>query len=291
MPGAAYDFGTTTGEPSDRCGPPRRAPSVVDVAEHEDEKPAEEKAPDQVWELDVDGRAHRVEASGSVKHRVRWLVDGVEVGAKASTSEKIKLSAAGQELLVVHSTMGSPRRASVGSTDLAPHPGSPAAAHEQRVLEHPTRYSALAGLGGVGKVVVPIVVTAVAAVVWRWIRPLLPDLPAIPWPDLPSLPSIPWPDLPSIPWPDLPDLPGPPRPARVAGVAARQRRLRGAGGGGPGAGPARDQQAPRPGRPTPHPWGRRRSCAMMAPWTPVPDSPPSPPTSSTSRRSSRPTTR
>jgi hypothetical protein len=179
----------------------------VDVAEHEDEKPAEEKAPDQVWELDVDGRTHRVEASGSVKHRVRWLVDGVEVGAKASTSEKIKLSAAGQELLVVHSTMGSPRRASVGSTDLAPHPGSPAAAHEQRVLQHPTRYSALAGLGGVGKVVVPIVVTALAAVVWRWVRPLLPDLPAIPWPDLPSLPSIPWPDLPSIPWPDLPDLP------------------------------------------------------------------------------------
>lgn len=162
--------------------------------------------PGQVWEHDIRGRTHRVEASGSVNHRVRWWVDGVEVASKTSTQEKIRLRAVDQELLVIHSTMGTPHRATVAGIDLTPHPGSRAAAFEQRVLDHPNRYAALAGLSGVGKVVVPIVVTALVGLVWRLVRPLLPDLPAIPWPDLPDLPAIPWPDLPSIPWPDLPDV-------------------------------------------------------------------------------------
>ncbi len=67
--------------------------------------------------------------------------------------------------------------------------------------EHPTRYALIATVGGVAKVVVPILLTLVA--VRFAVRIPWPDLP---FPDLPDLPSVPWPD---IPWPDLPSIPCP----------------------------------------------------------------------------------
>jgi hypothetical protein len=59
-------------------------------------------------------------------------------------------------------------------------------------------------LGGVAKIVVPIILAALAARL-AFALPLPDwDLPRIPWPDLPSIPR---PDLPSIPWPDW-SMPG-----------------------------------------------------------------------------------
>ena len=164
-------------------------------------------AEDQIWTLTREGREHRVESSGSTVHRVRWLVDDEVVAEKKSMDEKVNLEHEGQRLTVVHSTLGAPRRAtlgadptgSLGGVDLDPAPGSPAASYDRKVLDHPTRYAVIATLGGVAKVVLPILIGLVAvrfAVNIPW--------PSIPFPDLPS---IPFPDLPSIPFPDLPDLP------------------------------------------------------------------------------------
>ncbi|MBJ7358759.1 hypothetical protein [Nocardioides sp.] len=173
----------------------------------------------QVWTLDHQGRAHRVEASGSSTHQVRWLVDGAEAGEKKSWDEKVALDGAELGTVVVRfSTLGRPRRATwfgpdedaqalagVGGVDLVPAEGSAAAAYEAKVREHPGRYAVLATAGGVATVVVPLVLGLLVvrfAVSIDW-----PDLPLPDLPDLPDLPEIPWPDLPSVPWPDLP---GPP---------------------------------------------------------------------------------
>jgi hypothetical protein len=170
----------------------------------------------QVWTLAHDGRTHRVEASGSSAHQVRWLVDGESAAEKKSWDEKVSLDGAELGTVVVRfSTLGRPRRATwfapgedaqalagVGGVDLVPAEGSAAAAYEEKIRLHPGRYAALATAGGVAKVVVPLLLGLLAirlAVNIPW-----PDLP---FPDLPDLPRIPWPDLPSVPWPDLP---GPP---------------------------------------------------------------------------------
>jgi len=86
--------------------------------------------------------------------------------------------------------------AGLGGIDLVPEPGSAAAAYEDRVRLHPTRYAAIATAGGIAKVVVPLLLGLVAirfAVNIPW--------PDVPLPDLPDLPEVPWPE---IPWPDLP---------------------------------------------------------------------------------------
>lgn len=174
----------------------------------------------QVWTLRRDGRAHRVEATGSGSHHVRWLVDDAQVAEKKAWEEKLTLGGGELGTVVVRfSTLGRPRRATlfaagedaqaltgIGGVDLVPEPDSAAAAHEERVRRHPTRYAALATAGGVAKVIVPLVLGLVAvrfAVDLPW--PGLPDLP------LPDLPDVPWPDLPT---PDLP-LPDPDLPAWV----------------------------------------------------------------------------
>jgi hypothetical protein len=168
--------------------------------------------PQQIWELVVDGRAHLVEVYGSVNRRVEWYVDGALVGTEKSTEDRIRVSADDEPGLgsvgVFFSGMGKPRRATyfdpdqkgdlkalagVGGLDLVPEPGSPAAAYEERVRAHPTRYAILAAGGGVAKVVVPIVLALLAARI----------AVSIPWPDW-NLPDIPTLDLPSIPWPDIP---------------------------------------------------------------------------------------
>ena len=169
-------------------------------------------ATDQVWTLTQEGRAHRVVAGGGgLAHEVRWYVDDELVAEKKTWDDKVTVTAGEQKLRVVHSGLGTPRRATLyaadedvaaltglGGVDLVPEPGSKAAAYEDRVREHPNRYAAQATVGGVARVVVPILI---GLVVVRFAMSLpFPDLPS---PDLPELPSVPWP---SIPWPDLPDV-------------------------------------------------------------------------------------
>lgn len=170
---------------------------------------------DHVWTLDLNGRTHRVEASGSAAHRVRWLVDDDLVAEKKAWEEKLTLDGGDHgRLLVRFSGLGKARRATLfgpdedaaaltglGGVDLVPAPGSPAAAYEDRIRLHPTRYAAVATVGGVAKVVVPLLL---GLLVVRFAVDI--DWPDLPFPDLPDLPEIPWPDLPSLPLPDLPDL-------------------------------------------------------------------------------------
>lgn len=162
----------------------------------------------QVWRLTVDGRDHRVEAGTGLSHEVRWYVDDELVAEKKAMDDKLKLSSAVHgELEVRYSGLGAPRRATLGAwpggDDLVPDPGSKADLYEQRVREHPQRYAIIATVGGVAKVVVPILLAVLAA---RFAFSFDVDLP------LPDLPSIPTPDLPSIPWPSIPwpdwSLPG-----------------------------------------------------------------------------------
>ena len=173
-----------------------------------------EEPPVQVWTLSADGRRHRVEVRGSFSRRLRWYIDDDLVAERKSSEDKLRLSPHGRpELGVVgirFSGLGSPRRATlyepdetggldptaraitgVGGIDLEPAPGSPAAAHEDKVRAHPRRYAAVLALGGVAKIVVPI---SLAALVARFAFALpLPDgdLHRIPWPDLPSIPRGP----------------------------------------------------------------------------------------------------
>ena len=201
----------------------RTAPPSVDAM-------PEEKPPDQAWDLALDGRTHRVEVRGSVSRRLRWYVDGEVVAEKKTSDDKVQLAdKARPELGVVgvrFSRLGGPRRATLfepdptkdldasaraltglGGLDLAPEPGSPAARHEDQIRAHPRRYAVVAGLTGVARVVVPILLVALVgriAVSIPWPDIPWPDLPSIPWPDLPS---VPLPDLPAIPWPDW-SLPG-----------------------------------------------------------------------------------
>lgn len=172
-----------------------------------------DRDPDQVWSLALGDREHRVEARGTTIHRVRWLVDGVQVGSGTGMEERLTVKphdaeAGLGELRLVFSTLGHGRRATLvvpdePHVDLEPEPESPAARYEARVREHPRRYAALAAGGAVAKVVGGLLAVWLLAQVV--VRVPWPDwnLPAISWPDLPS---IPWPDLPAIPWPDV-DLP------------------------------------------------------------------------------------
>lgn len=193
----------------------------------------------QVWELEVNGRLHRVETStGGAPNKAIWWVDGDRIAAKsASVDDAIELSADAEHELAdelgavkVRFTWGGrPRRVThlegnrdsaatkallgIGGTDLDPEPGSPAARREEWAERHPVLASLDEIVGGAGKIVIPIALAALVPILSRllpdWDVDLpLPDLPSIPWPDI-DLPSIPWPelDLPSIPWPDI-TLPG-----------------------------------------------------------------------------------
>lgn len=179
-----------------------------------------EEDPAQVWDLTVAGVRHRVEVRGSFVRRVRWFVDGECVAEKKSSEDALRLTHPEHGTVGVwHSALGRPRRSTLfraehgapsasaraltglGGLDLTPEPGSPAAAHEARVRAHPRRYALVQTLGGVAKVVLPLVVALLLArlafsIDWPdWDLPL----PTIP------LPSIPWP---SVPWPriDLPEV-------------------------------------------------------------------------------------
>lgn len=189
----------------------------------------------QVWELEVDGRHHRVETShGDWSNKVIWWVDGERLADRSSADDSLELSAEEDHDLadevgaikVRFTGMGRPRRAThfagdrdtastralmgTGGTDLDPEPGSKAARREDFALRHPVLGGLDNVIGGAGKIVIPLVVAALLPLLRRllpdWDIDLpLPDLPSIPWPDV-DLPSIPWPDV-SIPWPDV-SLPG-----------------------------------------------------------------------------------
>ena len=194
-----------------------------------DETSAVEISDSQVWELEIDGRLHRVETStGGLANKVIWWVDGERIAEKsASVDDNVELSADKEHDLadelgavkVRFTGMGRPRRAThfdgdrgtastkalmgSGGTDLDPEPGSKAARREDWATRHPVLASLDEIIGGAGKIVIPIALAALIPILSRLLPDWDVDLPSIPWPD------IPWPDLPSIPWPDLPDIPWP----------------------------------------------------------------------------------
>ena len=174
----------------------------------------------QTWSRTIDGHDHHLEVTGEILRRFDWTVDGEEVLTRKTTDDRARLeSKTHGSLFVVHSGLGTPRRATyfapdedlggltgIGGLDLTPEAGSRAAAYERRVIDHPKRYALIETLGGAAGVVGGIAAAAVIA--WILSRISLPDID-LPMPNLPDLPDLPLPDLPSIPWPSIPwpDLP------------------------------------------------------------------------------------
>lgn len=173
----------------------------------------------QEWEIEVEGRRHRLTASPSSWSRtLEWRIDDEVVAMRKTSDDRVQLAHEGLALDVRFSALGAGRRATlhadegdgtaelkagvgVGGVDLVPAPGSPAAKREQWILDHPRLHTLRATIRGTAAIVVPLLLAALLArLAFSF------DLPDIPWPDLPS---IPWPDLPDIPWPDLPSIPLP----------------------------------------------------------------------------------
>jgi hypothetical protein len=183
------------------------------------------------WHLTVDGRVHRVEVEGTWSRTIRWYVDGELVATKRSSDDKPVLEPEqdiGTGVGLRFNALGRARRVTLfegddkvpakaqaaigtGGIDLDPEPGSPAALREQRIRDHPWRHATVATLGGVAKVVLPVLL---GLLVVRFAVNLPWPSWNIPWPDI-DLPRIPWPE---VPWPDL-DLPDWEVPAWVRWVA------------------------------------------------------------------------
>lgn len=175
----------------------------------------------QRWDLSVHGQTHRVEVQGSVFRTIRWHVDDDLVATKRTTKDNVSLEAEtdiGHALELQFDVLGHTKRATLyergdtmlervggamghGGIDLDPEPGSPAARREQRIREHPWRHTTIATVGGVAKVVVPVLL---GLLVVRFAINLPWPHWNIPWPDI-ELPRISWPDIPwpEIPWPDV----------------------------------------------------------------------------------------
>lgn len=178
---------------------------------------------EQGFEVDADGRTHRVTVDrGALQNTFHWLVDGREVASRTTSDDTVVLSHDEHGAVRIRcSKFGAPRqvkwvggdgaevvvRTGVGTIDLPPDPGSPAAKRLQSAADHPTRHTLIATVGATAGILVPI--AAIAALVWLAQRVPWPDLPDINFPDIPfpDIPSIPWPDIP-LPNIDLPDLPG-----------------------------------------------------------------------------------
>jgi hypothetical protein len=187
------------------------------------------------WHLTVDGHTHRVEVEGSWSRTIRWYVDDELVATKKSSEDKVSLASdaeSGQAVGLRFTALGRARRVTLfegddkvpakaqaaigtGGVDLDPEPGSPAALREQRIRDHPWRHATVATLGGVAKVVVPILL---GLLVVRFAVNLPWPSWNIPWPDI-DLPRIPWPE---IPWPDV-DLPDWEAPAWVRWIADKAK--------------------------------------------------------------------
>lgn len=176
----------------------------------------------QVYELTVRGHLHRVETSvGGWRNEATWWVDDEEIATGRSSENSVRLApdddladheAATLDVGAIRArftTLGAPVRATwfegepseamaaalIGTAgiDLVPEGDSPAARREERMRANPRLFAARHVVGGVAKVVMPLLFTAL--MIWLAGR--------IPWPDW-GLPSIPWPsiDLPAVPWPD-----------------------------------------------------------------------------------------
>ncbi|OIJ24646.1 hypothetical protein [Nocardioides luteus] len=185
----------------------------------------------QIWSRTIAGHTHRLEVTGDFIRTFVWTVDGEEVLTRKTADDRARLETKTHgSLLVIHSALGTPRRATyfapgedlagmagIGGADLTPEPGSRAAAYERRVIDHPKRYALIETLGGAAGVVAGIVAAAVVA----WILARI-SLPHIPLPNLPNLPDLPLPDLPSVPWPSIPwpDLPEVQLPDWVTWIAS-----------------------------------------------------------------------
>lgn len=186
----------------------------------------------QIWSRTISGHTHHLEVTGEIIRTFVWTLDGEEVLTRKTSDDRARLESKEHgSLLVIHSGLGTPRRATyfapgedlagmagIGGVDLTPEPGSRAAAYEQRVIDHPKRYALIETLGGAAGVVGGIVAAMVVA--WIVARISLPDID-LPLPNLPDLPDLPLPDLPSIPWPSIPwpDLPNVQVPEWVKWVA------------------------------------------------------------------------
>ena len=184
----------------------------------------------QVYEMEIDGREHRVETSvgDGWRNEATWWVDGEEIAATTSRLEDNLYLVVDEEHELADSlgavrarftSLSKPLRATwfegerraaeaaarigVGGLDLVPEPGSPAAVREERMRSQPRRHASLHVAKGVADVVVPILI----GIVFFWLARRV-DLPSVPWADV-DLPPIPWPsiDLPTVPWPDW-ELPG-----------------------------------------------------------------------------------
>ncbi len=200
---------------------PHRCPRTVDVMG---------KA--QVYEMEIEGRHHRVETSvgDGWSNEATWWVDGEQVAtASSKVEDNLYLSVGrGHDLAgslgavrARFTSLSKPVRATwfegsrtaaetaarigVGGVDLVPEAGSPAALREERMRTNPRLHAARHVVGGVAKVVMPLLFTALMI----WLAGRIPwpgwDLPSVPLPSI-SLPSIPWPDweLPRLDW----DAPG-----------------------------------------------------------------------------------
>lgn len=169
----------------------------------------------QPWDLEVAGAHHRVTVlDGAFRRTLTWTVDGTMVTEQKSSEEKVVLSDPEHGSVLMRFTMlGRTRRVTwyspdegelaaqtgLGGIDFVPEPGTPAAKREEQMRANPRLWAARHVLGGIGKVVVPIVLTWLLA---RFAFSLpLPDinLPRIPFPDI-NVPDLPLPDI------DLPDL-------------------------------------------------------------------------------------
>ncbi|MER7606362.1 hypothetical protein [Nocardioides sp. NPDC127503] len=186
----------------------------------------------QIWSRTISEHTHHLEVTGEIIRTFVWTVDGEEVLTKKTSDDRARLESKEHgTLLVIHSGLGTPRRATyfepgedlagmtgIGGVDLTPEPGSRAAAYERRVIDHPKRYALIETLGGAAGVVGGIVAAMVVA--WIVSRISLPDVD-LPLPNLPDLPDLPLPDLPSVPWPSIPwpDLPNVQVPEWVKWVA------------------------------------------------------------------------
>ncbi len=166
------------------------------------------------WTLDDGVRHHEVVVhTGGWRRRIEWNVDGELIAEKQSAEDSVVLDGeATGAVRLTFSMLGSARRvnwfdpdddaivrahAGLGGLDMDPEPGSPAARRDERMRAHPKLYAARHVAGGVGKVVVPILLTLIAIRFTVNLDLPRPNLPTIPRPNLPDLPSIPWPDLPS----------------------------------------------------------------------------------------------
>ena len=95
-------------------------------------------ATDQIWTLRHEGRTHRVEASGSARHHVRWYVDDDLLAEKRDVRREISLEQIGRRL----------EQSTARLESLLAEPGDSPSGHAQRNEQEILLADALAELPG-----------------------------------------------------------------------------------------------------------------------------------------------